>query len=190
MKRPPHLQPTPSTRLVKTPITPRDPTKTYHWQPPESHDALIGRVIWQWSALELMVEELVWEILNMGVESGRRITSALDFKFKIRLLKDIAPDKLAAVEVVSLGKLINRASDLYTIRNYVAHGQWVTIMPGHIPAIQTLREKLPAHATMSEVVLLDCPTTWMEEVRRHIIITGGLFSKMRNALHDSDESFR
>jgi len=147
-------------------------------------------VVWRWSALELIVEELIWEILDMGVEAGRRITATLDFKFKVRLLKEVAPVKLNATELASLNKLINRADDLYTLRNYVAHGQWVTVMPGNLPAVQTLREKLPPDAAKNEVVLLDCPKEWMEEVIKHMIITGGLFSQCKNYLQKSKQVSR
>ena len=169
----------PFTRMVKPPILPRDHSKTYEQSIPPGHAALIGTVIWRWSYIEIIAEEVIWGFLGLGVDIGRKLTSRLDFKFKLRLLKELAADKLPRENLVGFNGLLGRVEDLYELRNLVAHGQWVTINPDKMPAVQSLRQNPPADSSGNEVVLTECSEEFMQTIIDHLIKAGALLAAFR-----------
>ena len=182
-KRP--KSPVPFPRMVKPPVLPRDDSKSHMLGIPSGHDALIGRVIWRWSYIEIIAEELIWRFLHVNVDVGRKITSRLDFRFKSRLLKELAADTFRDEKLRTLLSLIGRIDDLYDVRNMIAHGQWVTIQPGDIPAVQSLRESLPTFAGRDEIVLTECTADFMLKIVEHILKCASLLVSYRDEISPS-----
>lgn len=111
----------------------------------------IGRSIIAWTRLEQAIEEVAWAFLNVTVEDGRIITSRLDAKFKIGLVRELSRQHFEKDRFKRFNKSLNTILDLYDERNLIAHGFWVTLLPDKIPAVQSLRDRLPEGMPMTEV---------------------------------------
>jgi hypothetical protein len=57
-------------------------------------EAVIGRVIIQWSRTEQAIEELIWHFLGLPIDEGRVITSPLDTKYKISMLRGLGIQRI------------------------------------------------------------------------------------------------
>jgi len=71
----------------RPPIIPRQPGAIYEQGISEDQEQLIGSAISKWSGIEQAMEEVIWALLRLSVEEGRVITSPLDAKFKLNLLR-------------------------------------------------------------------------------------------------------
>jgi hypothetical protein len=56
----------------------------------EQQCELIGEFIANWSHLELVLEKLIWHFLKLVPEDGRIITSTLDARPKVRMIRQLA----------------------------------------------------------------------------------------------------
>jgi hypothetical protein len=169
-------------RMVKPPILPRDDSKTYEIGVSQEHEALIGAAIARWSYVEIVIQELIWRILGFNVDVGRKITARLDFSYKSRMLKEIAGTKFSGEELSLLLGFIGRLDDLYIVRNMIAHGQWVTIKPDDMPAVQMLREALPEGSGGEEVVITDMNREFMLSIIEHMVACLRLLGRYRNEI--------
>lgn len=110
---------------------------------------LIGEVIANWSHLELTLERLIWHFLKLSPEDGRVVTSTLDARPKVRMIRTLAkrhvrhrPMRKQLLEVIEV------IEELQGDRNFIAHGVWSTVMPESIPmAISMRAASEPGHVT-------------------------------------------
>jgi hypothetical protein len=67
-----------------------------------THERLIGRIVVAWSKLEGAMEDLIWQLLGIGIEQGRVITSRLDAVTKIRMIRALAEPALTEPQWINL----------------------------------------------------------------------------------------
>src|SRR3954451_17271388 len=56
------------------------------FQIPDAHALRVGRLLAEWSVLELALEDLIWALSGLDHETGRLFTSRLDVRPKIEIL--------------------------------------------------------------------------------------------------------
>ncbi len=115
----------------------------------EQQCQLIGQFIAYWSHLELTLERLIWHFLKLEPDDGRIITSTLDARPKVRMLRELAKRHIRHRAMrEQLLEVITAIEELHGNRNFVAHGVWSTIMPDEIPMALSLRIAAePGHIT-------------------------------------------
>lgn len=139
-------------RHAKAPVTPRQPGDTYKREITEDVTTLIGNCIVRWSYLEQGIDEVIWAFLKLDVEDGRIVTAHLDARHKMILFRQLAQRHLPESRFDEFAKVLGRLEDLYELRNLMAHGLWVTLVPRNTAAVMSFREKLPSDTPRNEVM--------------------------------------
>jgi len=114
----------------------------YKFEVPERYQLLIGKVIIEWSRAEQAIEELIWAYLKLSIEEGRIITSPLDEKYKISMLRGLGIRRSSIGLLKEFHKVIKLLRNLYEHRSTIAHGNWVTLPNGKYAAL-SLKLKVP-----------------------------------------------
>src|SRR5271154_5099403 len=101
---------------------------------------LIGELIINWSRLESALEALISYFLKLAQEDGRIVTATLDARPKVRMIRALAALHIRSITIKKklpgvLANIEKRQED----RNFIAHGQWGTIMPDSLPTALSLR---------------------------------------------------
>jgi hypothetical protein len=115
----------------------------------EQQCELIGEFIANWSHLELTLERLIWHFLKLQPDDGRIITSTLDARPKVRMIRELAKRHIRHRAIrEQLLEVITVIEELQGDRNFIAHGVWSTMMPDDIPMVLSLRVSAePGHIT-------------------------------------------
>ena len=174
-----------SMKGKKPPLTARRPEQRIERHLSGRAELLIGRAVVTWSRLEQSIEEVIWELLKMSVEDGRIITARLDVKYKTALLRGLSEKNLQKDALEAIRSLLTRIDELYTVRNLIVHGVWGTVKPDNVPAVMSLREKLPEEAGRDEVITTHMPHEYMAGVIRNIMLVTNLLIKTKNELSSS-----
>lgn len=132
----------------------------------EQQCELIGEFIANWSHLELTLERLIWHFLKLQPDDGRIITSTLDARPKVRMIRELAKRHIRHRAIrEQLLEVITVIEELQGDRNFVAHGVWSTMMPDDIPMVLSLRVSAePGHIT-SEIFPKERMETLIETTR-------------------------
>jgi hypothetical protein len=158
-------------RRVKPPAQPPRLDQKFRHEIAAEQERLIGRVIAAWSALEDTMQEAIWSFLNISMDEGRIVTARLDANFKINILRGLGPRHLEKEKADDLNALLNTIVDLYSDRNFIAHGKWGTLLPDNLPAAASLREKVDATFNPTHVMVETFPKQRMIAILREIIIS-------------------
>src|SRR5215813_12886251 len=101
---------------------------------------LIGDFLANWSHLELVLEKLIWHFLKLVPDDGRIITSTLDARPKVRMVRELAKRHVKNRAIrKQLREVIDVIENMQGDRNFVAHGVWSTLMPDNTPIAISLR---------------------------------------------------
>lgn len=93
---------------------------------PVKYYAAIGELITAWAHLEFNIERLIWALLGLKMSEGRLLTTGMQARPKLELLKMIGPRYTSDKNVGdSILRLCKEAAPLAAFRNDVAHGIWV-----------------------------------------------------------------
>jgi hypothetical protein len=132
----------------------------------EQQCELIGEFIANWSHLELVLEKMIWHFLKLVPEDGRVITSTLDARPKVRMIRQLAKRHIRHRALRDqLLEVVTVIEELQGDRNFVAHGVWSTVMPDGIPMALSLRAPAePGHIT-SETFPKERMETLIETIR-------------------------
>jgi hypothetical protein len=117
-------------------------TGQYKHDIPDEYELLIGKIVVAWSRLESAVEELTWAFLKRAPDDGRIITSPLDAKYKISMLRGFGIKIIKGHSLKKFHKAIKLLRNLYDHRNIIAHGNWVTLSNGKFASV-SLKRKIP-----------------------------------------------
>jgi hypothetical protein len=139
-------------RQAKAPVTPRQPGDTYKREITEDVTSLVGNYIVRWSYVEQGIDEVIWAFLKLDVEDGRIVTAHLDARHKMILFRQLGHRHLPESRFGEFSTVLGRLEDLYELRNLMAHGLWVTLVPRNTAAVMSLREKLPDDTPQNEVI--------------------------------------
>jgi hypothetical protein len=171
-------------RQTKPPIAPRQLGQTYRQQITPEIAGLVGSCIITWSRVEQAIEEVVWALLQIDVDHGRIITARLDAKYKMMLLRQLGNRHFRENTKTSaeFSAVLERLEDLYGERNLMAHGQWVTLIPDNIPAVLSLREKLPKETPRNEIVATTIPQERLEAIQNNMYIISNYLIGLRKRL--------
>jgi hypothetical protein len=120
--------------------------------------SLVGNCLIRWSYVEQGIDEVIWAFLKISVEDGRIVTAHLDARHKMMLFRQLAYRHLPKNDLDEFSTVLGRLEDLYELRNLMAHGQWVTLVPQNTPAVMSLREKLPDHTPRDEIITTEITT--------------------------------
>jgi len=135
---------------------------------------LIGRLIISWSFLEQAIEELIWRFLCLPVDQGRIITSPLDAKYKINMLRGFGIKHLDKNSLKEFHRVIRLIRGLYAHRSTIAHGVWVTLANGK-PAALSLKTKVPEEFDQAEVITTAYPPETMITLTNQILLSANYF---------------
>lgn len=174
-------------RRTKPPITPRQPGQTYRRDFTSETAMLIGNCIALWSYVEQAIEEMVWAFLRIGIEEGRIVTARLDARHKMMLLDQLGHRHLKKEDLPEFLSVLPRLEDLYEIRNMIAHGQWVTLIPDEIPAVMSLREKLPEETPRDEVITTAMPEENLQATLNNMYILQNYLIDLRKRISASQD---
>jgi hypothetical protein len=164
-------------RRRKPPLTPRRRDQSFVQGVSGPVELAVGRAIIEWTNLEKAIEEVVWRFLRINVDEGRIVTAHLDARHKMLLARQLAERHLQKEDAETFLEVLGQVQDLYDERNLMAHGQWVTLTPDNVPAVMSLREKLPEGVPRQEVI-----ATTMSEERIRAIVDNMVIA--RNAVID------
>lgn len=79
---------------------------------------LIGEFLANWSHLELVLEKLIWHFLKLVPDDGRIITSTLDARPKVRMVRELAKRHVKNRAIrKQLGEVIEVIEDMQGDRN-------------------------------------------------------------------------
>jgi len=126
-------------------------------------ELLIGRVAVAWSRLEHSINEVIWAFLDASIEDGRIITSSIDTKYRLNLLRALGERHLDRDHQKVISEIVIKINELAEFRNLILHGLWVTTPEG-IPAVQSPRGKLPNEANSNEVITTEMPPDLMNQI--------------------------
>ncbi|MFY9314912.1 MAG: hypothetical protein WAO95_05055 [Burkholderiales bacterium] len=98
-----------------------------HSAPPMSYCKAVGQIISHWANLEWQVEKTIWALLKIGPKEGRLLTTQMNIRPKLEILKGLASranlDDERRKALLAMSKDITAANDF---RNKLAHGLWAT----------------------------------------------------------------
>jgi hypothetical protein len=148
-------------------------------------ELLVGRFVVAWSRLDHSIDEVIWSLLLFPVED-RIITAKLDLTHKLNLLRGLAQRRLNSADFAAFTDIFKRINDLNEFRVLIVHGLWITIKD--IPAVQSMRGKLPTEAESNEVVTTEMPRDLMEGLIRNVIILVNYLIDCRKAFYASPDT--
>jgi hypothetical protein len=141
-----------------------------------------GKAIIEWTYIEKAIEEVVWRFLRIDIDEGRIVTAHLDARHKMLLAKQLADRHLKDEDKEAFLEVLGHIDDLYAERNLVAHGQWVTITPDGIPAVMSLREKLPDGVSREEIISTTMPLERMKAIVTNMVLARNAVIELRRRL--------
>lgn len=160
-----------------------DPPKTivgkYKYEIPEEYELLVGKVIVAWSRVEGATEEAIWSILNIDAEQGRIITSPLDAKYKISMLRGLAIKELRGDKLKEFHKVVKLLRNLYEHRSVIAHGNWITVPTGQYAAL-SLKRKTPENQDQFIVEVLSYTDEHLKTLAYQCIMSMNYLIDLRN----------
>ena len=184
-------------RQAKAPVTPRQPDDTYKREITEDVTALVGNCIVRWSYLEQGIDEVIWAFLKLGVEDGRIVTAHLDARLKMILFRQLGQRHLPESRFDEFATVLGRLEDLYELRNLMAHGLWVTLVPRNTAAVMSFRERLPDDTPRNEVITtemtresLTTAITNMGIIANYLVDLRKTVATLRSDPNDNSDFFR
>ena len=111
-------------RPVKPPIQPPRPGQIADPTIGLIQEKLIGRTVVEWSKLEACMEDGIWHLLNVPIETGRILTARLDAVVKIRLLRELGERLLPESNWHELSQILDKIDIRREDRNFIGHGTW------------------------------------------------------------------
>jgi len=169
-------------RRTKPPLIARRPEQSFRQRISRQIETLVGQTVVEWSRVEQVMEEVIWRLLRVTVDEGRIVTASLDAKYKMNLLRGLGKRHLRGQQHDDLMQVLDHCEDLLAERNLYSHGQWVTITPDNLPAVISLREKLPEGISRQEVISITMPADRMKVVVRNMVIARNALIELRRAL--------
>jgi len=85
----------------------------------------LGRVIVNFSSLEMYLSFLIWRLMETGLELGKIITCELSFQGKINLLASVYKLKFGIPKGSEVDLLIKRLVKAEEDRNKIMHSCWL-----------------------------------------------------------------
>jgi hypothetical protein len=134
----------------KPPITPLKPGQYVSPGITARQEMLIGRVVVEWAKLEAMMQDAIWNILNVRLEDGRVLTSRMDARTKLQWLRTFSMRYVSGDELTSLSKILDLIELRQDDRNFIVHGTWSTLYPNNVPVVSSLRQKSPPGEILTE----------------------------------------
>jgi hypothetical protein len=113
-------------------------------------ERLIGRVIVSWSKLEAIMQDVIWVILDVGLEDGRILTARMNAITKLRWLRSFAKRHVSGENLESLQSILDTIEVLQDDRNFIVHASWGTMIKNGEPAAMSLRQKSEPHEIITE----------------------------------------
>src|SRR2546423_4663272 len=83
----------------------------------------IGLIAIHWSYLEHAIEQLIWVILELNTSTGRAITSDLQMRGRLKMLRKLIDAKHPPMSDV-IQNLTKTIQSLEDDRNLIVHGIW------------------------------------------------------------------
>jgi hypothetical protein len=111
---------------------------------------LIGRVIVEWARLEAMMQDAIWNILNVPLEDGRVLTARMDARTKLQWLRAFAKKHVSGDELKTLSDTLDLIELSQDDRNFITHGTWATMWPDNVAVAMSLRPKSPPDEILTE----------------------------------------
>jgi hypothetical protein len=111
---------------------------------------LIGRVIIEWSKLEAVLMDVLWQLTGLTFEDGRLLTERMDPARLIILLRTLASRKMKEPLLQEFINALATADELRDDRNFIVHGSWGTLDPEGVPVALSLRAKSEPGEIVSE----------------------------------------
>lgn len=139
----------------------------YTAQMSTDHLTHIGRIVAHWSKLEGAMQEVIWEFLELPIDSGRIITERLDVTSKLRISRALAVRKLTGETLENFLTVMDVIENRQGDRNFIAHGLWAHLMPEDVPIAMSLKPKSEPGEVISETF----PESRMVEILKDIIET-------------------
>jgi hypothetical protein len=141
-KRPPKPQ--------KPPITPLKPGQYVSPGISARQEMLIGRLVVEWAKLEAMMQDAIWDILNVRFEDGRVLTARMDARTKLQWLRTFSNRHVSQDELTKFSEIIELIELKQDDRNFIVHGTWSTMRPENVPVVSSLRQKSPPDEVLTE----------------------------------------
>jgi hypothetical protein len=157
-------KPPKTPRPNKGPILPPQENERVELSIGRAHEKLIGRIVVGWSRVDGILEDCIWELLNVKIEVGRVITARLDASSKIKMIRALSPVILTEAQLHKIVPIIDRVDILREVRNQIIHGLWGRNEWG-IPFAISLRTK---PLERDQVVSEPFPDTRLQEILAEI----------------------
>ena len=100
---------------------------------PDKHLRLVGLVITEWARLETVIDLGFSAYLGVSQRTGRALTSEIQTRSRLPLLKAIGKERLPKARFAELKTILDDASHYLTERNELAHAVWGVPDPGESP---------------------------------------------------------
>jgi hypothetical protein len=139
---------------------------------------LVGEVIIEWSHVDAGLNQVICQVLKLHLEDGRIILSRLDSQTKIAMLRKLALRHLHGAALTDLLKALKLADEVRDDRNFIAHGNWGTLMPEGVGIALSLRGK----ADPGEVKGETFPHNRLRTILRDILLVRAALVKIAMSL--------
>jgi hypothetical protein len=137
-------------RSPKPPITPLKPGQHFDPRITTRHEMLIGRVTVEWARLEAMMQDAIWNILNVPLADGRVLTARMDARTKLQWLRTFAKRHVSDDDFKARSETLDLIELRQDDRNFITHGTWGTIQPDNVAVAMSLRQKSPPDEILTE----------------------------------------
>jgi hypothetical protein len=155
-----------------------------------SQEKWIGRITVEWSKLEAVLDDLIWCFLDLPMEFGRTITTTMNAKSKVTMLRNLSTLTFDPLLQAYLKEHLDLVDILKDDRNFIVHGTWGRTLKDRTPYAMSLRPK----GTASTVVAESFTPQRMQSIWQLIINVKWklypLFDSAREAHHRAREQFR
>ncbi len=114
------------------------------------HERLVGRLVIEWSRLEAIMQDVIWSILDIGLEDGRVLTARSTAQIKLQWLRSFSRRHIKGSELEALNDILSAIEELQDDRNFIAHASWGTMKSNGDPVGMSLRQKSEPSEIISE----------------------------------------
>jgi hypothetical protein len=131
-------------RRVKPPLRAKPERQYETARVSMQQERLIGRVVVIWSKIESALDQNIWELAGLDMETGRYLTRPFGAEGKIKTLKALSKDLLTERSFKELESILNSVGSCQEDRNFIIHAAWGTSHPDpftHVPLGLSTRPK-------------------------------------------------